>query len=600
MDKLEILKKYFGHSGFRGEQERIVNRILSGGDCLAVMPTGAGKSVCFQVPALMMDGVALVISPLISLMKDQVGALVQNGVPAAFINSSLDEYETAEVYDGLREGRYKLLYAAPERLSNAGFGNLCSRLNIKLVAVDEAHCVSQWGQDFRPSYLEIRDFVRRLPSEPVIAAFTATATERVRTDIREMLGLRDPLVVTAGFDRPNLYFEVRTPEDKDAELLSLVKESSGGVIVYCMTRKNAEYVCSFLRSHGINVGRYHAGLSPAERGAVQDDFLYDRIKVIAATNAFGMGIDKSNVSLVVHYNITKDMESYYQEAGRAGRDGSPAKCVLLYSAGDLRLANYLIDVSHDDSSLSESERETLRERDRERLKVMRRYASTKLCLRSCILGYFGETPPRSCGNCGSCLSSYDKIDITVDAQKILSCVFRLKQKGRAENVDTVCLILRGEADGTEFGELSTFGISKNVPNAELHRTADFLWKNGYIDIIGDMGVCALNSKSSEFIKSKSRLVMNVPKRKVQSAQNDEGHFNPDLFEKLRELRKSCAESLGVPPYVVFSDASLWHMCAKLPKNTDEFLQVNGVGTMKAERYGRKFLSVINDYRNSKK
>lgn len=599
MDKLEILRKYFGHKSFRGRQEEIIDRILGGDDCLAVMPTGAGKSVCFQVPALMMSGITLVISPLISLMKDQVGALVQNGVPAAFINSSLDEYETAEVYGGIREGRYKLVYVAPERLSNKGFREFCAGLDISLAAVDEAHCVSQWGQDFRPSYLEISGFIKDLPKRPVTAAFTATATERVKRDICGLLELKEPFIVTAGFDRPNLYFEVRHPEDKDTELLKLIEGNKGSAIVYCMTRKNVEHVCSFLQSHGIRAGKYHAGLSSTDRSAVQDDFLYDRLDVIVATNAFGMGIDKSNVSLVVHYNITKDMESYYQEAGRAGRDGSPAECVLLYSTDDLRLAHYLIDVSHDDPDMSEKDREELKARDKERLKAMRHYARTKSCLRACILNYFGEQTARSCGNCGSCLEHYDRVDITVDAQKILSCIFRLKQNGQAEDLNAVCLILRGEADKEKFGGLSTFGISRDKSNNELRSTADYLWKNGYFDIIGDKGICALNSKSSDFIKSRLPLIKIVPKRKSQVTFDGEGHFNPDLFDRLRELRKSYAESLGVPPYVVFSDASLWHMCAKLPKNTYEFLQINGVGTMKAERYGRKFLAVINDYCNSK-
>lgn len=601
MDKTEVLRKYFGHKAFRGVQEEVIDNILGGRDCLAVMPTGAGKSVCFQVPAMMSEGITLVISPLISLMKDQVGILAQNGVPAVCINSSLSESETAEAYRSISAGNCKLVYVAPERLSNAGFAAFFGKLNITLAAVDEAHCVSQWGQDFRPSYLAISGFVNGLSKRPVIAAFTATATEYVKRDICEILELHDPYVVTSGFDRPNLYFDVRSPENKDIELLNLLRNNSGkSSIVYCMTRKNVESVCELLNVHGIRAGKYHAGLSAEERTAAQDDFLYDRIDVMVATNAFGMGIDKSNVSLVVHYNITKDVESYYQEAGRAGRDGSSAECVLLYSPGDMRLANYLIDVSHEDPQMSDEERETLKKRDKARLHIMNKYAKTKSCLRNYILNYFGENVKHPCGNCGTCLKNYDMIDVTVETQKILSCIFRLKQRGFTAGINTVCMILHGEPSEKEYSELSTFGIIADKKIDDIRQIADFLWKNGYFDVIGDNGICALNSRSSSFIKSKDTVIMRVPKRKLQSMPAaEEGHFNPDLFEKLRAVRKAYAQSLGVPPYVVFSDASLWSMCALLPKNIDEFLQVNGVGTMKAERYGRKFLAVINDYCNSK-
>ncbi len=607
MTKLEVLRKYFGHNAFREGQEQLIDSILDGRDVLGVMPTGAGKSACFQIPAMLLGGTTIVISPLISLMRDQVDALVQNGIPAACINSTQDSTSSYEVFCRAAAGEYKLLYVAPERLETEGFARLCSSLTIPLVAVDEAHCVSHWGQDFRPSYLKISGFVNSLNERPVTAAFTATATEYVKHDIVEMLSLNDPFTITTGFDRPNLYFEVRKPEDKDSELLKILRGGTGGsAIVYCATRKNVESVCAMLNRNGFKAGQYHAGFDAEQRQAAQDDFLFDRMDVMVATNAFGMGIDKSNVSLVVHYNMPKDIESYYQEAGRAGRDGGDARCIMLYSYADVELAKFMISVSHDDAVRTQKEIEELEERDRIRLRKMQGYVGTSGCLRAYILRYFGENAAARCTNCGNCTGDMETVDVTVDAQKILSCIFRLKQRNRAVGKALLCKILTGSKEKRILDEgydtLSTYGIMRGMPSVRVRDIITFLEGEGYFEVCGDYSICVLTPKADEFIKSKRSITMLVPKKAAvsfsaipEAAKNDDSHQNPELFDKLRETRKNLAASLGVPPYVVFSDAVLWSLCARLPKNNDELLRIPGIGTFKAERYGRKFLGIINDF-----
>lgn len=602
MEKTEVLRKYFGHSAFRSGQSDIIDNILSGRDCLGVMPTGSGKSVCYQVPALMLDGVTIVISPLISLMKDQVESLRQSGVSAACINSSLSPAESEAVYFGASAGEYKILYVAPERLETEGFLRLCERLDIPLVAVDEAHCVSHWGQDFRPSYLKIEGFVSSLPKRPVVAAFTATATDVVKEDIVRILRLRDPFSVTTGFDRANLYFEVRKPKDKDAELLGIIKAASGGSsIVYCSTRKAVESVCGMLRLNGVNAAMYHAGLADIDRKRAQDDFIFDRCNVMVATNAFGMGIDKSDVSLVVHYNMPKDIESYYQEAGRAGRDGSPARCILLYAKKDVRTAEFLIDNGHEDTGLSMQELEEIRRRDRERLKQMTFYSTTTRCLRGFILDYFGEKAPNYCGNCGSCNTNFETVDITVEAQKILSCIFRLKQRGRSGGKALIAAILTGSREerivNGGLDTLSTYGIMKGVSQARVRDIIEFLQQQGLIEVEQEYMTCALTPAANEFIKSRSTLIMKLPKEKQpeKPAQTSSAEENAELMKRLKSLRTKLASQLGVPAYVVFSDASLREMSVKMPQTNEEFLSVSGVGSRKAERYGRKFMEVISEY-----
>lgn len=406
-EKLSVLKEYFGHDSFREGQDRITDSLLGGRDVLGIMPTGAGKSICYQVPALMFDGITIVVSPLISLMKDQVSALVQSGVAAAYINSSLTHAQYLKVLQNTESGKYKIIYVAPERLCAPAFLEICHNLNISMVAVDEAHCVSQWGQDFRPSYLKIPDFIDALNSRPVVGAFTATATGAVRDDIKTLLRLVSPLVVTTGFDRPNLFFSVMQPKNKSIELMKLIKERKNeSGIVYCSTRKAVEEVCELLQKNGFAATRYHAGLDENERRRNQDDFVYDRAAIMVATNAFGMGIDKSNVSFVVHYNMPKNMESYYQEARRAGRDGRNAGCILLYSSKDVRTNQFLINNSEPNPDLTEDEQEEVRRRDRERLKQITFYCTTHKCLRKFILEYFGDKGSERCEKCSNCLSNH--------------------------------------------------------------------------------------------------------------------------------------------------------------------------------------------------
>lgn len=611
MEKTEILKRYFGHSEFRPGQGEVIDHIVSGQDCLGVMPTGAGKSMCYQIPALMLGGTTIVISPLISLMKDQVEGLQQSGVSAACINSSLTTEEYFRVLDGASAGEFSIIYVAPERLTSESFLRMCSRLTIPLVAIDEAHCVSHWGQDFRPSYLKITEFVSSLPKRPVLAAFTATATDIVKQDIVRILGLFQPFCVTTGFDRKNLYFEVRPTEQrhKDAVLLGIVRYLSGrSGIVYCSTRKNVEAVGAFLRLNGVEARCYHAGLPDEERRQAQEDFIYDRCSVMVATNAFGMGIDKSDVALVVHYNMPKDLESYYQEAGRAGRDGGPARCILLYSKGDVRTAEFLIDHGHEDSGLEPAEQEEIRKRDRERLRQMTFYSTTTKCLRHFILSYFGEQSPAACGHCGNCDAEMETLDITVEAQKVLSCIFRLKQRGRSGGKVLVSGILCGKTteqiEQGGYETLSTYGIMKEYKTTYVREIIDHLEQQGYITTGGEYHTLALTPAADELVRSRRTLLMKHPKRAgavtAETVQNSaDVQEDTELMQRLKELRKKEAAILGVPAYVVFTDASLREMSVKKPRDMHAFLNISGVGTMKAERYGRQFIAVVEKYISEK-
>lgn len=603
MDKYEILKKFFGHSSFRYGQDEIIDNIIKGRDCLGVMPTGAGKSMCYQIPALIFSGTTIVISPLISLMKDQVEALKQSGIPAEYINSSLSSYEYFNTLEAFRNGECKILYVAPERLLNEQFLKLCSEIKIPFIAIDEAHCVSQWGQDFRPSYLKITEFIENLPYRPVLAAFTATATDAVKKDIEQILCLNNPFKITTGFDRSNLYFEVRQMKDSEKSnvLLNILRESEGcNAIIYCSTRKNVEKVYDFLNENGFRAGRYHAGLLDEERKRTQEDFIYDRINVIAATNAFGMGIDKSDVSLVVHYNMPKDIESYYQEAGRAGRDGSPARCILLYSKADVRTNQFIIGHGHEDSGLSESELKLIKTRDEERLKMMTFYSTTGRCLREFILRYFGEKSGDFCGNCSNCNENFDTTDITVKAQKIISCIFRMKQKNIAARKELISETLKGVCENEICKTLSTFGIMKDNSFSEIVEITDYLIKNEYIE--DENEVLNLTKRSDEFIKSKRTLLMKQPKRAKPTVIVAKAKAaapiaeNPELFAILKELRKKLAATQSVPAYVVFPDATLREMSAKQPTTLNEFLKISGVGELKAKRYADKFIKAIIDYK----
>lgn len=605
MEKLSLLKNFFGHDGFRTGQEPLVDAVLSGRDVLGVMPTGAGKSVCYQLPSLMMPGLTLVISPLISLMKDQVGALLQSGVPAAYLNSTLSQSEYFDIISHARRDAYKLLYVAPERLMTDSFLTLAKNVSISMIAVDEAHCVSQWGQDFRPSYLQIPEFIRQLANRPVLGAFTATATQQVKEDIAKLLLLNDPLKITTGFDRPNLFFSVEKPKNKSAWLYSFLQErrqESG--IVYCSTRKQVESVCDILNARGISAARYHAGLSDEERLQNQEDFVNDTVRVMVATNAFGMGIDKSNVSFVVHYNMPKDIESYYQEAGRAGRDGSGAQCVLLFAPGDVSTAKYLILNSQDNETLTEAELELLRQRDLRRLDQMTGYCKTAGCLREYILRYFGEESAGECGSCGNCSSSLEQRDITIEAQKILSAVARAERKyRRGVGINSIILMLAGSKEHkvSQLGldRLPTYGIMKDVDRKLIREYMDFLIQEGYLRTEGDeYPVVRLDAASRRVLTQGERVTYLYRKAKetkqviASAAVDREGG---PLYEELRTLRRQLASEAKIPPYMIFSNATLEDMAQRRPMSMDGFMQVSGVGEAKARKYGKVFLEKLKEW-----
>lgn len=599
-DKLSVLKDYFGHDSFRDGQEQIVDALLDGRDALCIMPTGAGKSMCYQIPALLFDGVTIVVSPLISLMKDQVGSLVQSGVPAAYINSSLSYQQFLRVLSNTEHGKYKIIYVAPERLLTDGFLDTCKKIKISMVAVDEAHCVSQWGQDFRPSYLKIISFVESLENRPIVGAFTATATNDVKEDIKKILRLENPFEITTGFDRPNLFFGVIKSSSKDEKLIDLIRERGDrSGIVYCATRKNVESVCELLCDNGFSATRYHAGLDEYERRKNQEDFVFDRKNIMVATNAFGMGIDKSNVTYVIHYNMPKNIESYYQEAGRAGRDGGEADCILLYSPKDVRLNRFMIENSEGNDELTIEENEQIRERDFERLKHMTFYSTTNDCLRGFILRYFGGDKKAYCGKCSNCLSVHKLVDVTIDAQKIMSCIART---GQRYEKTVICDVLKGSRSEkilkAELNNQSTYGIMKEVTARHIFGTIDFLAEKEYISADNETEALKLLPKSRDVLFGRERLVMKKVENseKVVKTHRPEVPVNSELLDALKALRKSIASKKSVPAYVIFTDATLIDMCKKCPETPDEMLEVSGVGRTKLEKFGKEFLEVIAKFR----
>lgn len=603
-EKLAVLKEYFGHSEFRQGQEKIVDCLLSGKDALCIMPTGAGKSICYQVSALVFDGITLVISPLISLMKDQVTSLVQSGISAAYINSSLNQAQYFRVLENAALGKYKIIYVAPERLVVPEFTELCDKMKISMVAIDEAHCVSQWGQDFRPSYLKIVEFIESLPCRPVVGAFTATATKEVKEDILKILKLNKPLVVTTGFNRSNLFFSVMKPKNKDTTLIDLIKErSEKSGIVYCSTRKAVEEVCELINQNGFSATRYHAGLSENERKENQEDFVFDRKQIMVATNAFGMGIDKSNVSYVIHYNMPKNIESYYQEAGRAGRDGSQADCILLYSPQDVFTNRFLIEKSEDNPELTEEEQYMVREKDFERLKQMTFYCTTNDCLRKFILKYFGDKADNYCGKCSNCLTQFETIDITVDTQKILSCIIKT---GQRYGKKMICDVLRGSKNERllrfKLDNQSTYGIMKDSSEKRIRNIIEHLEQIGFIfSEGGEYPVLKVSATSYGVLKGKSPLSMKIPKEQKKEPKpavkyaDINAVIDKDLLDELKQLRRKLAIEKNVPAYIIFSDATLTDMCKKLPMTPEEFLTVSGVGKTKLAQYGEIFLDTINNY-----
>lgn len=608
MDKRTILERCFGYTAFRPGQEELIDGILAGRDVFGIMPTGGGKSICYQVPALMLPGITLVVSPLISLMRDQVLALKASGVPAAYINSTLSAAQMQAVYRNLLAGQYKIVYIAPERLDYGGFGSVISKLQVSFLAVDEAHCISQWGQDFRPSYLRIVNFIDSLPVRPIVGAFTATATRQVREDVERILKLQEPVRMVTGFDRPNLSFEVIHPDRKDKALLRILasKRSRSG-IVYCATRKKVESVCQLLQEQGYAATRYHAGLDEDERSTNQEDFIHDRKTVMVATNAFGMGIDKSNVSYVIHYNMPKSIEAYYQEAGRAGRDGAEAECILLYNSSDVTTAKFLIDNASENEELDPDQRETVRQQDLERLAVMVSYCKTKDCLRGYILEYFGQKHPSACGNCGNCKGEFAPVDITRQAQMILSCVRRIYDKlGYYVGIAVIARVLQGSREkkllqlGLE--ELSTYGLMKTTGRTEIRAMAEHLEAEGYLLTEQEHQTVRLTPKASEVLYRGQTVQMLVRKEQEAPAQEIAAAKlsadDADLYDVLRLLRSNLAREANIPAYVVFSNATLQDMARKKPQTMSQFRKVSGVGELKASWYGAAFLNRIKEYLDS--
>ena len=612
MDKYEILKRYFGYDTFRNAQETLIDNILEGKDTLGIMPTGAGKSLCYQIPALLMDGITLVISPLISLMKDQVGSLNQAGIHAAFLNSSLTVNQYYKALSFAKQGRYPIIYVAPERLVTEEFLDFALNSNIVMVAVDEAHCVSQWGQDFRPSYLKIVEFIKKLPKRPIVSAFTATATKEVRDDIIDILELQSPMVITTGFDRNNLYFGVMTVKDRYSAIKNYLEiHNSDSGIIYCLTRKQVEEVCENLIKDGFLATRYHAGLSDEERRKNQDDFIYDRIPIMISTSAFGMGIDKSNVRFVLHYGMPKNIESYYQEAGRAGRDGEPAECILYYSSRDVITNQLFIDNNQDNIELDEVTRAIVKERDRERLKKMTFYCFTNKCLRDYILKYFGEYGSNYCGNCSNCLTQFEQVDVTEIARALISCVESSRQRyGTTVIIDTVHGANTAKIKSYRMNENPYYSVLSKVPTYRIRQVLNYLQLEEYLFVTSDdyavvkLGVKAKeidnkqiimklakeSSRETKEVKSKSKKSKAAILGKEQFTKNEES-----LFEKLRVLRTEIAREEKVPPYIVFSDKTLTHMCMVKPTTKQEMLKVSGVGEFKFEKYGERFLNCIEKF-----
>ena len=613
----ETLRRYFGFDDFRPGQREIIEAIVEGRDCVGIMPTGAGKSICYQVPALALDGVSIVVSPLVSLMNDQVSALVDAGVPAAYLNSQLSVAAQSDVLDAARAGLFKLVYVAPERLDDARFLAFAREAAIPLVAVDEAHCVSQWGQDFRPSYLGIAAFIDELAqvgSRPTVAAFTATATPRVADDIARLLELRDPFRIATGFDRPNLHFEVEqlTDQQKTAKVEALIRENAGDSgIVYCSTRRQVDALVATLVTRGIPATRYHAGLSAAERTANQRDFVNDDALVMVATNAFGMGIDKSNVRYVVHFNMPGSLEAYYQEAGRAGRDGEPATCLLLWNGSDISTCRFFIESELENDALTREEVETVRASQRRRLAAMTGYCMTTECLRATILRYFGErlesacTDPvaagqASCGNCSNCEGSIDAVDVTLTARSIMRCVHEMRGRfGKSMVADILTGSKSAKIRECGLETARTYDIV-DVSAGTVKEIIELLTAGEYLEISeGRYPLVGLGPRAREAATDEFRLYMKRKRKAVQrsakskSVEALESPEDRELFERLRDLRKRIATEEGVPPYIVFSDSALRSMCSIRPTDEAEFLLVNGVGHSKLARYGAPFLAEIN-------
>ncbi|MCM1128106.1 MAG: DNA helicase RecQ [Lachnospiraceae bacterium] len=604
MSAAKILKTYFGYDSFRKGQEDIIESILTGNDALAIMPTGAGKSICYQVPALLFSGVTIVISPLISLMQDQVKSLNAAGIHAAYINSSLTENQIAKALSLAARGTYKIIYVAPERLESPGFMQFASQGNISMVTVDEAHCISQWGQDFRPSYLKIVNFIESLPVRPIVSAFTATATEEVKTDIECILKLRNPKVIITGFDRENLYYSVenvsgRHKDDFVVDYIDKHPDESG--IIYCATRKNVDALYEKLSSRSVPVTAYHAGMDNGARKSSQEDFIYDRLPVIVATNAFGMGIDKSNVRFVIHYNMPQSMENYYQEAGRAGRDGENARCILLFSAQDVMINKFLLD-KKEFEGMDSADIELIRQRDAHRLHVMEGYCKTTGCLRNYILEYFGEKTGSPCDNCGNCHREYREVDMTDDAKQVINCIGETRGRyGQAVVIGT--LMGANRARLKEIGAVSfkSYGALAHRSESEIRRLIAHMIEAGYIiQTDGEYSVLRMGEVRALREENVRVTVRTFEERKEPAGVRKKRARSTDsltaagfeLFEKLRRLRLVIAREEALPPYIIFNDKTLIDMCVKTPENQKEMLAVSGVGANKFDKYGQRFIDEI--------
>lgn len=623
---LQILKTYFGYDSFREGQGEIIDTILSGRDALAIMPTGAGKSLCYQVPALLLPGITLVVSPLISLMQDQVKSLNEAGIHAAYINSSLTEGQINKALSFAARGVYKIIYVAPERLETASFLSFALHTPISMVTVDEAHCISQWGQDFRPSYLKIIDFVEQMPGNPIISAFTATATEVVKNDIARILKLKNPNVVVTGFDRENLYYQVEhlTGKQKDIFIQNYIEthpNESG--IIYCATRKNVDTLYEKLLKQGVSVTRYHAGMSNDIRKKSQDDFIYDRAQVVIATNAFGMGIDKSNVRFVIHYNMPQSMENYYQEAGRAGRDGEPAKCILLFSTQDVMISKLLLG-SKDFEGMDFQEIEQVKHQDSRRLQLMEGYCMTTSCLRNYILKYFGETTHQPCDNCGNCHQEFEELDMTLDAKWVVGCITEMRGRyGQALVIGTLLGSKKARLKDIGATSYNCYGQLENRTEADLRILISQMIRMGYIiqtegeySVLRAGNIADLQNKNTKIIikKFKEKEKISTTKKhktpfkkdsfsaSTESSSTDStatnSSHNSALFEALRQLRLQIAKEESVPPYIVFTDRTLIDMCSKLSQNEDEMLNVSGVGQNKLKKYGQRFLQEISAFQSA--
>ena len=608
VNALETLKTYFGYDTFREGQEKIVEAILANRDVLAIMPTGAGKSICYQIPALMLPGITLVISPLISLMQDQVKALNDAGIHAAFINSSLTENQISKALYLAASGRYKIIYVAPERLENYEFLEFARNVEISMVTVDEAHCISQWGQDFRPSYLKIVEFIKNLPKRPIVSAFTATATEEVKNDILCTLSLADPEVVITGFDRKNLYYSVENIRRKDEFIMEYIeKHPTESGIIYCATRKNVDNLFELLFKRGVPVTRYHAGLTNETRKKNQDDFIYDRTPVIIATNAFGMGIDKSNVRYVIHYNMPQSMENYYQEAGRAGRDGENSQCILLFSLQDVMIDRMLLD-NKDFSDVDEEDEYLIRQRDIRRLQTMEGYCKTTGCLRNYILEYFGEKTSGPCDNCGNCHREYHEVDMTAEAKWVVNCVAETRgrygltivlgtlmgaKRARLRELRTEQYKSYGALSGHSEAELRTL-ISQMTEMGYLYQTQEkySVLKLGNIPPLKDENIRVIMRTYEEKEPDKKKKIQKTVRKRSTDALTSAGY---DLFEILRKLRLEIAKEESMPPYIIFSDKTLIDMCVKKPSDEEEMLNVSGVGANKLKKYGQRFLEEIQKF-----